>query len=168
MGRPQRKKAMKRLEKLRAGRKLITYVMSTRPNYGVDMTMDVIPRIHRQLEQLRKTSGKKFGVDLFLHSAGGEITVPWRLMTLLREFDADVDVIVPHWCFSAATLVALGAEHIVMHRMGMLGPIDPSLPPPYRRPDDGVDYGIQVEDVAGYVKWLREAAPKSDDAVQEN
>jgi hypothetical protein len=52
--------------------------------------------------------------------------------------------------------------------MGMLGPIDPSLnPPPYRRPDDGVDDGIQVEDVAGYVKWLQEAARKKD-AVQEN
>jgi len=88
-------------------------------------------------------------------------------MTLIREYTDDIDVIVPHWCFSAATLAALGAEHIVMHRMGMLGPIDPSLPPPYRKPDDGVDGGIQVEDVAGYVKWLRDAAKKPA-TVQEN
>jgi hypothetical protein len=141
--------------------------MSTRPNYGVEMSMDVIPRIHRQLEVLRRANPEKLSIDLFLHSAGGDITVPWRLMTLIREYTDDIDVIVPHWCFSAATLAALGAEHIVMHRMGMLGPIDPSLPPPYRKPDDGVDGGIQVEDVAGYVKWLREASKKPD-IVQEN
>ncbi|HEX6349156.1 MAG TPA: hypothetical protein VF160_07170 [Candidatus Dormibacteraeota bacterium] len=152
----KRREALRDLSSVRGGRRLISYVTSTRPNWGLDMRFDVITRIHRQLEEVAAVSKAKLRLDLFIHSGGGDITVPWRLMTLMRDYSDDIDVLVPHWCYSAATLTALGAERIVMHRMGTLGPIDPSLEPQYRRPEDGIEGQIQVEDVAGYVRWLKD------------
>jgi hypothetical protein len=97
-------------------------------------------------------------IDLFLHSNGGDGIVPWRLMTLLREYAEEVDVLVPHHAFSAGTLACLGADTIVMHPMGMLGPIDPTVGDPYGEPDPhtGQPRGVSVEDVAAYIALVKE------------
>ena len=100
-------------------------------------------------------------IDLFIHSNGGDGTVPWRLVTLIREFTDKFSVLVPHRAFSAATLTALGADSIVMHRMGMLGPTDPTVtndfnPPNPSNPD--VALGISVEDVTAYIALIKEDA----------
>jgi len=97
-------------------------------------------------------------LDLFLHSNGGDGIVPWRLMTLLREYAEKVDILVPHHAFSAATLACLGADSIVMHPMGMLGPIDPTVGDPYGQPDPqtGQPPGVSVEDVAAYIALVRD------------
>jgi hypothetical protein len=97
-------------------------------------------------------------LDLFLHSNGGDGIVPWRLMNLLREYAEQVDVLVPHHAFSAATLACLGADNIVMHPMGMLGPIDPTVGDPYGEPDpqSGQPRGVSVEDVAAYIALVRD------------
>ena len=61
-------------------------------------------------------------------------------------------MLVPHRAFSAATLAALGADQIVMHPMGMLGPIDPTVTTPFNPidPQTGQRLGVSVEDVAAY------------------
>jgi hypothetical protein len=56
-------------------------------------------------------------------------------------------------------LIALGADEIVMHKMGCLGPIDPSVanifnPPHPQMP--GLLASISVEDVTAYFKLIRE------------
>lgn len=91
-------------------------------------------------------------LDLFIHSDGGDATLPWRLMAFLREYAKRVDVLVPHRAFSAATLTALGANRIVMHPMGTLGPIDPTVHDPYGpvNPQTGQPLGVSVEHVAAY------------------
>ncbi len=48
-------------------------------------------------------------------------------MSLIRQYTNDFAVMVPLHPFSAATLIALGADKIIMHKMGCLGPIDPSV-----------------------------------------
>jgi hypothetical protein len=91
-------------------------------------------------------------LDLFIHSDGGDATMPWRLMAFLREYAERVDVLVPYRAFSAATLAALGANRIVMHPMGTLGPIDPTVHDPYGpvNPQTGQPMGVSVEHVAAY------------------
>jgi hypothetical protein len=96
-------------------------------------------------------------LDLFLHSNGGDGTVPWRLMTLLRERAKRVDVLVPFRAYSAATLACRRADRIVMHPMGVLGPIDPSIGDPYERdPQTGQPRTVAVEDVAPYIAMIKE------------
>jgi ClpP class serine protease len=93
----------------------------------VNMAMDVVRLFYEHLRALpARQGGEHRKIDLFLHSNGGDGVVPWRLVTLIREYCDEFAVLVPFRAFSAATLTAMGANEIVMHPLGMLGPIDPT------------------------------------------
>lgn len=154
----ERRKQIEALEDLR-GSRIICYVTSTRPNLDSPMAMDVIPVIYEHLRRI-ETPPKETTIELFLHSNGGEGVVPWRLVSLIRERCREFNVLIPNRAFSAATLTALGADHVIMHPMGMLGPIDPTVTnafnPVNERNPAGPPLGISVEDVASYFALVRE------------
>jgi hypothetical protein len=132
--------------------------------------MDVIPVLHRHLQELDLGPREQAHLDLLIHSYGGDSTVPGRLMALLREFAADVDVLVPHCAFSAATLTAMGANRVIMHRkMGMLGPIDPTINDPFNPMLPARDYpqSIQVENVKAFKNFAANDYGLSDRAGLE-
>jgi hypothetical protein len=96
-------------------------------------------------------------LDLFLCSNGGSGTVPWWLVSLFREFAKSFNVLIPYRAYSAATLLALGADKIVMHPFGELGPIDPTVANDYNPIDPtGRRLGISVEDVTAYVQFIKD------------
>lgn len=68
-------------------------------------------------------------IDLLLHSPGGNIDAAEKLITLVRKRagNAPVRVIVPDYAKSAATLIALGANTILMSDSSELGVIDPQV-----------------------------------------
>lgn len=140
---------------------VITYVTSTRPNLEVQMALDVVRYVFEHLELIKKNfkgSGKP-KIDLLIHSNGGDGTMPWRLVTLIREYTDDFGVLIPCRAFSAATLTALGANEIVMHPMGMLGPTDPSVTNHFNPKDgQGRPLSISVEDVTAYLQLVKEDA----------
>jgi hypothetical protein len=157
MARADRKKLITDLQAKRDGRLCIAYITSTRPQLEIQIADDVLRLMYDHLEKGAEATKK--GVDLFLHSNGGSGTVPWRVVSLIREYTDKFAVLVPHRAFSAATLIALGADEIVMHKMGCLGPIDPSVanlfnPPHPQNP--GVPLAISVEDVSAYFKMISE------------
>jgi hypothetical protein len=101
----------------------------------------------------------KNGVDLFIYSNGGSGTVPCRIVSLIRQYSKDFAVLVPSHAFSAATLIALGANKIIMHKMGCLGPIDPSVTNifnPAHPLAPGQLAPISVEDVTAFFKLVKE------------
>jgi hypothetical protein len=148
------------IEALR-GCPLIAYVTSTRPNAQGGMATDVIPEI---LDQLLALPSDCKQVDLLVVSLGGDPTVAWRIMTLLRDRVKKVGVLVPQAAFSAATLLALGADEIVMHPCGNLGPVDPQIR--VMRKTDGktspevLSFGS--EDLAGFLNFVRHNVGLSD------
>ncbi len=101
---------------------------------------------------------KQDRIDLFIHSNGGDGIVPWKLVTLLREYCKEFNVIVPYRAFSAATLTAMGADTIYMHPMGMLGPTDPKVKNEFNpsEANSSSKIGINVEDVFSYISLVRE------------
>lgn len=108
-------------------------------------------------EHLDKMKGDR--IDLFIHSDGGDATVPWRLVNLIRECaeGSEFSVLVPYRAFSAATLTALGADNIVMHKMGNLGPTDPTVSNQFNpRDKSNQSIGINVEDVNAYIQLVKE------------
>lgn len=124
------------------------------------MAMDAIRKVYDHLEAVAVPK-KKLAVDLFIHSNGGDGTVPWRLVTLIKEYAVKFSVLVPYKAFSAATLTALGADKVVMHPMGMLGPTDPTVANPFNPPDPnapGQKIGISVEDVTAFISLIKEDA----------
>ena len=144
--RERRKRLLADLRRQRGSDVLIAYVTSTRPTLETPMAQDALRYFFDHLPTERVEQ-----LDLLIYSNGGESVVPWRLMTLLREYADKVHVLVPHRAFSAATLAALGADEIVMHPMGMLGPIDASVVNPFGPMDEtGQHLPVSGEDVAAY------------------
>jgi hypothetical protein len=96
-------------------------------------------------------------LDIFLCSNGGDGTVPWRLVALFREFANRFNVLIPYRAYSAASLLALGADEIVMHPFAELGPIDPTVSNDFNPEDPrtGQKRGISVEDVTAYVHFIK-------------
>jgi len=144
-----RKQLIQQIEGLRKSR-VISYVTSDRQGpFNARIAMDVIPLISKQLQAIKKAQN----VDLFLYSAGGDTMVPWRLVSMIREYCEKFSVLVPYKAHSAATMIALGADEIVMSDLSELSPIDPSTanvfnPPDPQNPQNKIP--ISVEDVMAY------------------
>lgn len=152
----KREVIIKELQKER-GSKIIAYIVSTRQGVNFQIADDAVRIIYDHLKKLDVKSNEK--IDLFLHSFGGLGVVPWKLVNLVREFSKDFEVLVPYKAYSAATMIALGANKIVMHRMGELGPIDPKVANEFNPiTPQGQQIGINVEDVASYVSFMKEFA----------
>ena len=66
------------------------------------------------------------GLDLILHTPGGETAATESLVDYLRSmFGTDIRAIVPQLAMSAGTMIACACKEVVMGRHSSLGPIDP-------------------------------------------
>ncbi|MBC6409792.1 MAG: hypothetical protein GDA51_13795 [Ekhidna sp.] len=66
-------------------------------------------------------------VDILLHSPGGRPDATERIVSILRNRFKQIDFLVPHSAYSAATMLALSGDSITLHPSATLGPIDPQL-----------------------------------------
>lgn len=98
-------------------------------------------------------------IDVVLFTIGGDTEVPWRIVSLIREFAAHFSVLIPYRAHSAGTLIAMGADEIVMTPLSVLGPIDPSRTHPLlpRREGSPEAEPISVQDMRHAMKFIREA-----------
>ncbi len=156
MARKDRLGLIKAIEKKRQSKVLI-YVTSDRPGLNSAIASDIISVIEPHLRALCGPKTKKF--DLFLYSRGGDSNVPWTLVSMIHEFlgERPFAVLVPFRAHSAATVIALGADEIVMTRMGELGPIDATIergPHNPREPDTKQMLPISVDDARGFFSFL--------------
>lgn len=67
-------------------------------------------------------------VDFILYSAGGSADDAYRIIRTLRNNFETVNIIVPFWAKSAATLLSLGGSAIIMDEWGEFGALDAQLP----------------------------------------
>ena len=67
------------------------------------------------------------GLDVFLHSPGGSAEATESIVALLRDRCASMRFIVPNIAKSAATMMAMSGDQILMDERSELGPIDPQL-----------------------------------------
>lgn len=72
--------------------------------------------------------GSSDSVDVLLHSPGGRPDATERIVEILRnKFTKGVHFLIPHSAYSAATMLALSGNTIVLHPSAILGPIDPQV-----------------------------------------
>ena len=141
----------KKIEAKRGNNPLVVYATSQRQGAVVSMGGDAIDELIDQMRTIEKTADAT--VDLLIESMGGDPLVSWRIISLLRSSFKKVNVLVPHSAFSAATLLALGADEIIMGPYGSLGPIDPQIT---TRKKDGTTQQFGYEDVASFLSFVRE------------
>ncbi|HAE85011.1 MAG TPA: hypothetical protein DCG78_00670 [Anaerolineaceae bacterium] len=113
----------KKIEEIRQ-RPLIVYITSSRQNASGQMASDVIPQFIKQLLMLPNDSKL---LDILVVSNGGDPIVSWRIISMLREKFTRISILLPYAAYSAATLLALGCDEIIMHPFSNLGPVDPQL-----------------------------------------
>lgn len=66
-------------------------------------------------------------LSVLLSSHGGHIEPAYKMVLALRRYMNDIEVLVPGWAKSAATLFCLGADTVYMGVDGELGPLDPQI-----------------------------------------
>lgn len=161
----QRLALITKLETLRKSR-VVVYVTADRPDLSAQMGEDVVPLFFDHLESI----GRQDRIDLFLYTRGGYTLAPIRLAYLIREYCTEFGVLVPRLAHSAGTSLAIAANEIVMHKMGELGPIDPTVSNEFN-PEDPTDpdkkrrIAIAVEDVSAYLALARNQAKIPDDQM---
>lgn len=130
-------------------RPLIVYVTSKREGAAAQMSTDALPHIIEQLDSLPENSN---AIDLFIASFGGDPLAAWRIMSLLHERIGDVDVLIPQSAYSAATLMAFGGKHIIMHPNGHIGPVDMQV----RTFSEGRAKSFSTEDISAFLDFVRD------------
>ena len=152
MGYTERKILFEKIVNKR-NRPLLTYVTSIRSGLASQMAGDSIRPIIDQLELIPKNNSE---IDFLIISNGGDPITSLRIMGLLRERFNKVSVMLPYVAYSAATILSLGADELVMHPYSNIGPVDPQLSAPHRTPS-GTSEQLEFssEDIVNYIDFLR-------------
>jgi hypothetical protein len=157
----ERKLIFGELEKKR-GSRIITLLHSDRisdtPINGINTHLagDHLPVFHELLRKL----GKPKLIDLWVYSRGGDMNVPWPLINSIRSYAEKLNLLVPFRAHSAATLLALGADEIVMSPSGELSPVDPTTANQFNPRDPsnpGSVLGISVEEVTAFIEMAKDS-----------
>ncbi len=77
-------KLIKDLEKKRKS-KIIVYFTGDRQPFGSRIAEDAVRSLYEHLLNLDFDEKRKI-VDLFVYSRGGDVSVPWRITSMVREF----------------------------------------------------------------------------------
>lgn len=154
---PQLLSLIRELEDARGNRVIVYWLADT-----ARVSEAVVHSLYDQLAAI----GEQPTLDLLLFTRGGDTEIPWRLTSLIREYCDRFAVLVPYRAASAGTLLAMGADEIVMTRLGVLGPIDPSRTHPLLPRSEGATQAepISVQDMRHAMEFIRETASSDTDA----
>ena len=143
-------------------RPLITYITSLRPGMGGAMAGDAIRPFIDQINLVPKETKE---IDFLVVSNGGDPITSLRMMSLLRERFEKISVLLPYVAYSAATVLSLGADEIVMHPYSNLGPVDPQSTVSHKD-DSGNQERLQFssEDLVNYIDFIRHDVGVTDQA----
>lgn len=143
---------------------MITYVTGDRQPFVTKVADDIIPIFAKHLEKI----GKQKTISLFLYTRGGDMITPIRLIKLIRSYADEIEMIIPYRAHSAGTLISIGADKIVMGRLGELSPVDPSTGHPFN-PENPLNpkqkMEISVEDLNSYFLLAKEKAGVKDEQM---
>jgi len=124
-GTQNRQSLIRKIEKYDGAkpRRLLLYVANVNHPAGGIHYDDIVP-----LQDALSGFGTAENLDLILHTPGGIGEVAEKIVDLCRRHcKGEFRVIVPNMAKSAGTLIALGADAIIMGYCSELGPIDPQI-----------------------------------------
>jgi hypothetical protein len=113
----------------RTGRAVIVYAtgwLEPRPIEGQALALSIqLGDVQGFMEAVSNVKERE--VDLFLHSPGGLAEAAESIVEYLRTRFDHIRVVVPVAAMSAATMIALSSDEILMGAHSQLGPIDPQF-----------------------------------------
>ena len=93
--------------------------------------------LRKEIRHFKKNNPEVKEVDFILHSPGGLADDAYRIIRTLRSNFETVNIIIPFWAKSAATLLSLGGTKIIVDEFGEFGPIDAQIA---KAREDGPNY----------------------------
>jgi len=156
---------IKKIEKERDSR-LLVYITGDRKPFHTRVAADVLPLLNQHLSEF----GEVDKVSLLLYTSGGDMLAPIRIVKLIRNHCKKFEILIPYKAHSAGTLIALGADEIVMGKLGELSPVDPSTGHPFnpQNPSDPKQrLEVSVEDLNSFFLFAKERAGVKDDQMFE-
>lgn len=155
---------IEKLEKERKS-KIIVYFTGDRRPFGSRIAEDAVRPLYSHLINMNFNDEQQKIIDIFLYSKGGDVSVPWRVVSMIREFCDEFNVLVPYKAQSAATLLSLGADNIVMGKKAELGPIDPTLVKATAGESTVSQQEIAVEDVNSFLSFIKDKININDQSA---
>jgi len=149
----QCKKILKTIEKI-VGKRVIIYFSHPKAQIGVcDDDVDYI-------EDLLRCKNPYAGLMLILNSPGGQAVAAEKIVNTCRAYadfnNTNFYVLVPKMAKSAATIIALGSDKILLTKTAELGPIDPQL------------ITTSVADMGKITKEYQKTINNSQETIEEN
>ncbi len=92
-------------------------------NDGTEFDM-IGPKVYKAFFDARKDMAKDQPIALLIHSPGGYARFSYQIASLFRKHCGGFTAVVPRYAKSAATLLSLGANNIIMGQYSELGPLD--------------------------------------------
>lgn len=163
MSRENRMRLIDEIEEIR-GSKLLVYYTGDRVNQEIRIASDIHPISYEHLLNIGDTEK----IDLLLYTPGGITMAGFGLVNLIREFCENFNVIIPFRALSCGTLISLGADEIIMTKLGQLSPIDPSVEHPLGpsievSPQQKVGVPVNVEDAVSFLNLAKKEAKLTDE-----
>lgn len=125
-------------------------VMLYPPGESIDRDDEIT--IVKELEVI-KTPKENNRIIILLNSGGGNIYSSIKIVKLLRTKADEIVIVVPQYAKSAATMMCLGANQIVMGEQSELGPLDKPIEHPDRE-----GFAISALDVIQGLDYLQKRA----------
>lgn len=119
----------------------------------VPLQFNIVPLLFDILEGIGRTER----IDLILQSTGGIAEVPWRIVSLIREYCDNFGVIVPEVALSGATHIAIGADDLILCELSRLGSVDPTRNHPLLPKDKNQNpIPTSVQDLKHCIGFIKE------------
>ncbi len=81
--------------------------------------------LHYRLSRALEKQSSNSRCTVFLTTWGGDPDGGYRIARCLRHYYKDgIRLVIPSWCKSAGTLIAMGADELAIGDLGELGPVD--------------------------------------------
>jgi len=119
MDRKERLELFKKIQEYRNS-KLLVYFTGDRRPFPSQIAEDAVLPLYKHLFALKRRRPKTDRIDLFLYTRGGDVSVPWRIVTMIREFCNDFSILIPYKAHSGGTMIAMGADRIVMGKKNLV------------------------------------------------
>lgn len=154
--------------------KVIVYMTGDRALFSsipvpFDISTVVAPDVIPYFKSILSSDQKKFErITLIIYTNGGMIETPWPLVNLIRDYYSEFEVIVLEKSLSAGTLIALGADKIIMPKGSYLSPIDPARTIASKQNVDNpqlqgpVPKKIEIEDIIGFIDFAKDKVGIND------
>ena len=102
-------------------------------------------------------------IDIVVDSIGGDVGAAYSVVELLRTHAKSFTAVVPRFAMSAATLICMGADEILVDECSKLGPLDAQIP---QNKGGGYDFSSALSPFSA-LEQLREFTLESQDLVMK-